>query len=134
MSILVNKDSRVVVQGITGSEGEFHAKQMLDYGTNIVAGVTPGKGGSIHLDRPVFNSVSDVFKGYNPNVSIIFVPPRFAASAFLESIDNNIEVIVCITEGIPVLDMMRVKDKLTSSKSNPWPAVFGKTSLTVSFL
>ena len=117
MSILINKDSRVIVQGFTGGEGTFHSKQMITYGTTIVAGVTPGKGGSMHLERPVFNSVSDVLKEYNPNVSIIFVPPRFAASAILESIDNNIEVIVCITEGIPIKDMVYVKNMLDQSDS-----------------
>ena len=117
MSILINKDSRVIVQGFTGGEGTFHSTQMMTYGTNIVAGVTPGKGGSMHLERPVFNSVSDVFKEFNPNVSIIFVPPRFAASAILESIDNNIEVIVCITEGIPIKDMVYVKHMLDQSDS-----------------
>ncbi len=111
MSILVNKDSKVVVQGITGSEGTFHATQMLEYGTNIVAGVTPGKGGQTALDGkvPVFNSVEDAKKETGADVSIIFVPPPFAAEAVLEASDAGIETVVCITEGIPVQDMITVK-------------------------
>ena len=105
------------MQGFTGSEGTFHSKEMLAYGTNIVAGVTPGKGGSSHLNRPVFNTVSDVLKEFEVNVSIIFVPPRFAASAIIESINSEIEVIVCITEGIPTKDMILVKTMLLASRS-----------------
>ena len=106
MSILVNKDSRVVVQGITGKEGTFHAEQMIDYGTNVVAGVTPGKGGQTHLDRPVFNTLAEAVEKEGANTSIIFVPPRFAADAILEAADAGIGVIICITEGIPVRDMV----------------------------
>ncbi len=112
MSILVNKDSRVLVQGITGSEGSFHAGQMIEYGTNVVGGVTPGKGGITHLDRPVFNTVAEAVKATRANVSIIFVPPPMAADAILEAADAGIELIVCITEGIPVRDMIAVKEYL----------------------
>ena len=118
MSVLINKNSKVLVQGFTGGEGTFHSKEMIDYGTNIVAGVTPGKGGMIHLERPVFNTVSDALDKFNDiNVSIIFVPPRFAASAIIESIDANIQLIVCITEGIPTKDMIYVKSILKDSNS-----------------
>ncbi|MAR85297.1 MAG: succinate--CoA ligase subunit alpha [Cytophagia bacterium] len=109
MSILVNKNSRVIVQGFTGSEGTFHASQMIEYGTNIVGGVTPGKGGSIHLEKEVYNTVKDAKNNTDANVSIIFVPPAFAADAILEAIDSEIKVIVTITEGIPVKDMIKVK-------------------------
>ncbi|MDP6628221.1 MAG: succinate--CoA ligase subunit alpha [Candidatus Marinimicrobia bacterium] len=111
MSILVNKDSRVMVQGITGSEGSFHASQMLAYGTNIVAGVTPGKGGQMALDGkvPVFNSVEEAKATTNANVSIIFVPPPFAAEAIIEASDARVELVVCITEGVPVHDMVKAK-------------------------
>ena len=109
MSILVNKNSRVIVQGFTGSEGTFHASQMIEYGTNIVGGVTPGKGGSIHLEKEVYNTVKDAKNNTDANVSIIFVPPAFAADAILEAIDSEIKVIVAITEGIPVKDMIKVK-------------------------
>ena len=105
MSILVDDDTRVVVQGFTGSEGTFHAEQMLDYGTNVVAGVTPGKGGQTHLDRPVYNTVAEAVEHEDANTSIIFVPPPFAADAIQEAADAGIEVIACITEGIPVADM-----------------------------
>jgi succinyl-CoA synthetase alpha subunit len=112
MSILVNKDSRVIVQGITGHEGSFHAGQMIEYGTNIVGGVTPGKGGQMHLDRPVFNTVADAVKATGANVSVIFVPPPLAADAILEAADAGIGLIVCITEGIPVRDMIAVNEFL----------------------
>jgi succinyl-CoA synthetase alpha subunit len=108
MSILVDKNTRLVVQGITGSEGSFHAEQMIEYGTNVVAGVTPGKGGQRHLDRPVFNTVADAVEQEGANASVIFVPPAFAADAILESVGAGIEVVVCITEGIPVADMIPV--------------------------
>ncbi|KXX71611.1 succinate--CoA ligase subunit alpha [Flammeovirga sp. SJP92] len=112
MSVLVNKDSKVIVQGFTGSEGTFHAEQMIAYGTNVVGGVTPGKGGQTHLDRPVFNTVEDAVKGAGANVSIIFVPPAFAADAIMEAADAGIEVIIAITEGIPVADMVKAKNYL----------------------
>lgn len=108
MSVLVNKDSKIVVQGFTGSEGTFHAEQMIDYGTNVVGGVTPGKGGQKHLDRPVFNTVYDAVQNTGADVSIIFVPPAFAADAIMEAATAGIKVIVCITEGIPVSDMLKV--------------------------
>jgi succinyl-CoA synthetase alpha subunit len=112
MSVLVNKDSRIIVQGFTGTEGTFHASQMIEYGTNVVGGVTPGKGGSQHLDRPVFNTVQDAVTATKANVSIIFVPPAFAADAIMEAADAGIAVIVCITEGIPVKDMIVAKEYL----------------------
>ena len=110
MSILVNKDSKVIVQGYTGSEGTFHAGQMIEYGTNIVGGVTPGKGGSLHLERPVFNTVSEAVEKTGADVSIIFVPPAFAADAIMEAANAGIKVIICITEGIPVKDMIAAKE------------------------
>ncbi|MBI2279531.1 MAG: succinate--CoA ligase subunit alpha [Bacteroidetes bacterium] len=116
MSILVNKNSKVIVQGFTGGEGTFHAGQMIEYGTNVVGGVTPGKGGSTHLDKPVFNTVQDAVKTTGADVSIIFVPPAFAADAILEAADAGIKVIVCITEGIPVKDMIPVKEYLKSKE------------------
>ena len=112
MSVLVNKDSKVIVQGFTGTEGSFHAQQMIEYGTNVVGGVTPGKGGQTHLDRPVFNTVQDAVTTAGADVSIIFVPPAFAADAIMEAADGGIKVIICITEGIPVKDMMMVKNYL----------------------
>ncbi len=113
MSVLVNKDSRVIVQGFTGSEGSFHAHQMIEYGTNVVGGVTPGKGGSYHLELPVFNTVEEAVKKTGADVSIIFVPPAFAADAIMEAADAGIKVIVAITEGIPVKDMVMAKNYLT---------------------
>ena len=113
MSVLVNKDSRVVVQGFTGKEGTFHASQMIEYGTNIIGGVTPGKGGQSHLGLPVFNTVADSVKEAAANVSVIFVPPAFASDAIMEAADAGIGVIICITEGIPTADMIRVKEYLT---------------------
>jgi succinyl-CoA synthetase alpha subunit len=112
MGVLVGKNSKVIVQGFTGTEGTFHSTQMIEFGTNIVGGVTPGKGGSMHLDKPVFNTVSDAVKKVAADVSIIFVPPPFAADAIIEAADAGIKVIVCITEGIPVKDMIVVKDFL----------------------
>lgn len=114
MSVLVNKDSRVIVQGFTGSEGTFHAGQMIEYGTNVVGGVTPGKGGQEHLGKPVFNTVADAVKMVGANVSVIFVPPAFAADAIMEAAEAGIGVIVCITEGIPTADMVKVKEYLKS--------------------
>lgn len=118
MSILVNKDSRVIVQGFTGSEGSFHATQMMEYGTKVVGGTTPGKGGQTHLGKPVFNTVADAVREANANVSVIFVPPAYAADAIMEAAEAGIGVIVCITEGIPVSDMVKVRDfvKCTPSR------------------
>lgn len=110
MSVLVNKDSRIIVQGFTGSEGTFHASQMIEYGTNVVGGVTPGKGGQKHLDKPVFNTVKEAVESTGADVSLIFVPPAFAADAVMEAADGGIQVIVCITEGIPTSDMVKAKD------------------------
>jgi succinyl-CoA synthetase alpha subunit len=117
MSVLVNKHSRVIVQGFTGTEGTFHATQMIEYGTNVVGGVTPGKGGGAHLDKPIFNSVADAVKQTGADVSIIFVPPAFAADAIMEAAEAGIGLVVCITEGIPVQDMVKVKHYLTSTKT-----------------
>ena len=114
MSVLVNKNSKIIVQGFTGGEGTFHASQMIEYGTNVVGGVTPGKGGQTHLDRPVFNTVEDAVKETGADVSILFVPPAFAADAILEAADAGVKVIVCITEGIPVKDMIPVKEYLNT--------------------
>ena len=113
MSVLVNKDSKVIVQGFTGGEGTFHAGQMIEYGTNVVGGVTPGKGGQTHLDRPVFNTVAEAVEKANADVSILFVPPAFASDAIMEAAEAGIKVIVCITEGIPVADMIKVKAYLS---------------------
>ena len=117
MSVLLNKNSKVIVQGFTGTEGTFHARQMIEYGTDLVGGVTPGKGGSTHLDKPVFNTVADAVKKTGANVSIIFVPPAFAADAIMETADAGIALIVCITEGIPVQDMVKVKNYLQGKSS-----------------
>lgn len=117
MSILVNKDSKVLVQGFTGTEGTFHASQMIEYGTQVVGGVTPGKGGTNHLDRRVFNTVASCVQHTGADVSIIFVPPAFAADAIMESAEAGVQLIVCITEGIPVQDMVRVKSVLQGTKT-----------------
>lgn len=114
MSVLVDKNSKVIVQGFTGSEGSFHAQQMIEYGTNVVGGVTPGKGGQTHLEKPVFNTVIDAVTNAGANVSIIFVPPAFAADAIMEAAEAGIKVIVCITEGIPISDMIAVKEYIKS--------------------
>jgi succinyl-CoA synthetase alpha subunit len=117
MSVLVNEQTRVVVQGLTGKEGSFHAEQMIAYGTKVVAGVTPGKGGTKHLDVPIFDTVADAVRMANANAAAIFVPPPFAADAILEGIDAGLPVVVCITEGIPTLDMVRVAAALRPSKT-----------------
>ena len=117
MSVLVNKNSKIIVQGFTGTEGSFHASQMIEYGTQVVGGVTPGKGGSTHLDKPVFNTVADAVKTTGADVSIIFVPPAFAADAIMEAADAGIALVVCITEGIPVQDMVKVKNYLAGGNT-----------------
>lgn len=117
MSVLVNKNSKVIVQGFTGTEGTFHATQMIEYGTQVVGGVTPGKGGGTHLDKPIFNTVADAVKQTAADVSIIFVPPAFAADAIMEAAEAGIGLVVCITEGIPVQDMVKVKNYLLGTKT-----------------
>ncbi|PUZ28027.1 succinate--CoA ligase subunit alpha [Chitinophaga parva] len=117
MSVLVNKQSKVIVQGFTGTEGTFHATQMIEYGTNVVGGVTPNKGGTSHLDRPVFNTVSDAVAATGANVSIIFVPPAFAADAIMEAAEAGIALVICITEGIPVQDMVKAKHYLQGTQT-----------------
>ena len=117
MSILVNKNTKVICQGFTGANGTFHSEQAIKYGTNIVGGVTPNKGGQTHLERPVFNTVKEAKDKTGANASMIYVPAKFASSAIIEAIDASIELIVCVTEGIPVLDMLRVKQHLNKSKS-----------------
>jgi succinyl-CoA synthetase alpha subunit len=117
MSVLVNKQSKILVQGFTGTEGSFHATQMIEYGTNVVGGVTPGKGGTLHLDRPVFNTVDEAVKNTGADVSIIFVPPPFAADAIMEAAEAGIALVICITEGIPVQDMVKTKLYLQGTKT-----------------
>ena len=117
MSILVNKETKVICQGFTGSHGTFHSEQAIKYGTNLVGGVTPKKGGQEHLGRPVFNTVKEAKDKTGANASMIYVPAKFAAAAIIEALDASIELIVCITEGIPILDMLKVKQKLSKSKS-----------------
>ena len=117
MSILVDKNTKVIVQGFTGKHGTFHSEQSIAYGTNLVGGVTPNKGGQVHLGKPVFNTVKEAMNKTEANATMIYVPAKFATSAIIEAIENEIPLIVCITEGIPVLDMVKVKEKLTKSKS-----------------
>ena len=127
MSVLIDKNTRLICQGFTGMHGTFHSEQSIAYGTNLVGGVTPKKGGQIHLDRPVFNTVEEAIKKTKANATMIYVPAKFAAAAIIEAIENKIPLIVCITEGIPVLDMIRVKEKLIKSKSRligpNWPGI-----------
>ena len=115
MSVLINRNTKLICQGFTGSHGTFHSEQSIKYGTNLVGGVTPGKGGQIHLNKPVFNSVKEAKELTNANATMIYVPAKFAAAAIIEAIEAKIELIVCITEGIPILDMLKVKEKLLNS-------------------
>ena len=117
MSILVNKGTKVICQGFTGTHGTFHSEQAIEYGTNLVGGVTPNKGGQTHLGKPVFNTVEEAIEKTKAEASMIYVPAKFAASAIIEAIENEVPLIVCITEGIPVIDMIKVKEKLSKSKS-----------------
>ena len=117
MSVIINQNTKVICQGFTGSQGTFHSEQAIKYGTNIVGGVTPKKGGTTHLNLPVFNSVLEAREKTGADASVIYVPPAYAANAIIEAMESGIELIVCITEGIPVMDMMKVKDKLSNSKS-----------------
>jgi len=117
MSVLIDKNTKVICQGFTGSHGTFHSKQAIDYGTKLVGGVTPKKGGQIHLDKPVFNTIEEAINKTKANATMIYVPAQFAAAAIIEAIDNEVPLIVCITEGIPILDMIKVKEKLYKSKS-----------------
>ena len=117
MSILIDKDTRVICQGFTGTHGTFHSKQAIDYGTNLVGGVTPKKGGQTHLGKPVFNTVQEAVEATKANTTMIYVPAKFAASAIIEAVESEIPLIVCITEGIPILDMIKVKERILNSKS-----------------
>ncbi len=114
MSVLINKNTKLICQGFTGAHGTFHSEQSIKYGTNLVGGVTPGKGGQTHLNKPVFNSVKEAKDKTNANATMIYVPAKFAAAAIIEAIEAKIELIVCITEGIPILDMLKVKEKLSN--------------------